>query len=201
MITFVGIAALLTITPGVDMALVMRNSLRGGMRAALGTTLGIVTGLLVWMFASAAGIASLLRASAEAFTILKLVGAAYLCFLGIQTILHARRSLGLHAREVRSSPNSPYRQGLLSNLLNPKIAVFYATFLPQFVSAGDSVFAKTVLLGSIHIAMGLVWLPLYAYAIVRAGAALRRPSVLRAVERLTGTVLVALGVRLAFAKR
>jgi threonine/homoserine/homoserine lactone efflux protein len=199
MITFVAIAALVTITPGVDMALVMRNSLRGGMRAALATSLGIITGLLVWMFASAVGIASLLRASAEAFTVLKIVGAAYLVFLGVQTILQTRR--GVRPPEERVRRSSPYRQGLLSNLLNPKVAVFYATFLPQFISADDPVFAKTLLLGSIHLTMGLVWLPLYAYAVVRAGAALRRPSVMRAAERLTGTVLVALGVRLAFARR
>jgi threonine/homoserine/homoserine lactone efflux protein len=197
-ITFVLIAALVTITPGVDMALVMRNTLRGGMQAALATSIGIISGLLIWMAASAFGVASLLRASAEAFTVLKLAGAAYLVYLGLQTLLQSRTPT-----EVRPPQRggSPFRQGLVSNLLNPKIAVFYATFLPQFIHPGDPVLAKTFLLGSIHIAMGLVWLPLYAYAIVRAGAALRRPSVVRAVERLTGTVLVALGVRLALERR
>jgi threonine/homoserine/homoserine lactone efflux protein len=197
-ITFVLIAALVSITPGVDMALVMRNTLRGGMHAALATTLGIIAGLLVWMTASAAGVASLLRASAEAFTVLKLLGAAYLVYLGVQTLLQSRTRTAARPRQRRGSP---FRQGFVSNLLNPKIAVFYATFLPQFVGPDDPVLAKTLLLGSIHIAMGLVWLPLYAYAIVRAGAALRRPSVMRAVERLTGTVLVALGVRLALERR
>jgi threonine/homoserine/homoserine lactone efflux protein len=197
-ITFVLIAALVTITPGVDMALVMRNTLRGGMHAALATTLGIIAGLLVWMTASAAGVASLLRASAEAFTVLKLLGAAYLVYLGVQTLLQARTRTEARPPQRRGSP---FRQGFVSNLLNPKIAVFYATFLPQFVGPDDPVLAKTLLLGSIHIAMGLVWLPLYAYAIVRAGAALRRPSVMRAVERLTGTVLVALGLRLALERR
>jgi threonine/homoserine/homoserine lactone efflux protein len=197
-ITFVVIAALVTITPGVDMALVMRNTLRGGMHAALATTVGIIVGLFIWMSASAAGVASLLRASAEAFTVLKLAGAAYLVYLGVQTLLQSRTPT-----EVRPPPRrgSPLRQGLVSNLLNPKIAVFYATFLPQFVGPDDPVLAKTLLLGSIHIAMGLVWLPLYAYVIVRAGAALRRPPVVRSVERLTGTVLVALGVRLALERR
>jgi threonine/homoserine/homoserine lactone efflux protein len=197
-ITFVLIAALVTITPGVDMALVMRSTLRAGMHAALATTLGIIAGLLVWMTASAAGVASLLRASAEAFTVLKLLGAAYLVYLGVQTLLQSRTPTEARPPQRRGSP---FRQGLVSNLLNPKIAVFYATFLPQFVGRDDPVLAKTLLLGSIHIAMGLVWLPLYAYAIVRAGAALRRPSVMRAVERLTGTVLVALGVRLALERR
>jgi threonine/homoserine/homoserine lactone efflux protein len=197
-ITFVLIAALVTITPGVDMALVVRNTLHGGMHAALATTLGIIAGLLVWMTASAAGVASLLRASAEAFTMLKLLGAAYLVYLGVQTLLQSRTRSEARPPQRRGSP---FRQGLVSNLLNPKIAVFYATFLPQFVGPDDPVLAKTLLLGSIHIAMGLVWLPLYAYAIVRAGAALRRPSVMRAVERLTGTVLVALGVRLALERR
>jgi threonine/homoserine/homoserine lactone efflux protein len=197
-ITFVAIAALLTITPGVDMALVMRNTLRGGMHAALATTVGIIGGLLIWMSASAFGVASLLRASAEAFTVLKLAGAAYLVYLGLQTVLRSRTPA-----EVRrlQRGGSPFRQGLVSNLLNPKIAVFYATFLPQFIHPGDPALAKTFLLGGIHIAMGLVWLPLYAYLIVRAGRALRRPSVVRAVERVTGTVLVALGVRLALERR
>ena len=198
MITFVGIAALVTITPGADMALVLRNTLRGGMPAALGTTLGIVTGLFAWAAASALGVASLLRSSADAFTVLKLVGAAYLVFLGLQTIVRSGRGATLDDAPHRGSA---YRQGLLSNLLNPKIAVFYATFLPQFISPGEPVLAKSLLLGSIHAAMGLVWLPLYAYAIVRAGRVLRRPAVLRAVERLTGAVLIAFGVRLAFARR
>jgi threonine/homoserine/homoserine lactone efflux protein len=199
---FVGVAALLTITPGADMALVTRNALASGWRAALLTTLGINSGVLTWAAASAVGLAALLRASAEAFTVLRVAGGAYLALLGLQTLWRARGRAG---RPDPAGPRAParppgawaFRQGLLTNLLNPKIAVFYTAFLPQFIAPGDPVLAKSVLLAAIHNVMGLAWLSAYAWLVARAGDVLRRPWVKRLLDRVTGSVLVVLGARLA----
>lgn len=199
LLAFLAVAALLTVTPGPDMALVTRNAFRG-MQAVVRTSLGIVSGLLVWGAASAVGVAALLAASATAFTLLKLVGAAYLCWLGLQTLLASRRHASTAAPR-RTRGGSAYRQGLLSNLLNPKIAVFYTTFLPQFIAPGQPVLERSLLLATLHALMGLAWLVAYGYAVHRAGALLERPRVRRALDRVTGSVLVAFGLRLATARR
>jgi threonine/homoserine/homoserine lactone efflux protein len=136
---FLGVIALLTITPGADMAMVSRSVFMGGRRDAFATTLGISAGCLIWALASAAGIAAVLAASETAYDTLGLVGAAYLVWLGVQSLLAARR--GYHGGEtVQGAAHrgpSPFRQGLLTNLFNPKIALFYTTFLPQFIGPGD----------------------------------------------------------------
>jgi threonine/homoserine/homoserine lactone efflux protein len=203
-VAFSAVAALLTVTPGADMALVTRNALDGGQRAAFATTLGIVTGIMAWALLSAVGIAALLAASATAFSILKLAGAAYLVVLGVRAIW---RSRGRATPERNAPPErvgergSPFLQGLLTNLLNPKIAVFYTTLLPQFIVPGDPVLIKSLVLAAIHNALGLVWLSGYAWAVTTAGDLLRRPRARRALDRLTGVVLIALGVRLALERR
>jgi threonine/homoserine/homoserine lactone efflux protein len=204
-LAFTGVAAVLTITPGIDMALVTRSALTVGRRPTFATTLGIITGLAIWGAASAVGIAALLAASATAFGVLKLVGAAYLVYLGVQTLWRARTrtthedASPVGAREMPAG--AAFRQGLLSNLLNPKIAVFYTTLLPQFVVAGDPVLAKSLLLTGIHVAMGLVWLTAYAWLVTRAGDLLRRPRARRALEAISGSVLVGLGIGLALERR
>ena len=206
MLAFAGIAALLTITPGADMALVTKNALSGGSRAALATTVGIVTSIMAWAAASALGVAAVLAASGTAFTVLKLVGAAYLIFLGLQAIWGTRRRGALYSEPEISAGDgraeaSAFRQGLVTNLLNPKIAVFYTTLLPQFIVPGDPVLLKSLLLAGIHNLMGLVWLTAYATLVTRAGDVLRRPRIKRALDRVTGGVLIALGVRLATHER
>ena len=204
-IAFVGIAALLTITPGADMALVTKNALAGGRGAALTTTFGIVTGVMAWAVASALGIAALLAASATAFVVLKLVGAAYLVLLGLQAIWGTRRGAASSdpdiGEEEKRAEGSAFRQGLITNLLNPKIAVFYTTLLPRFIVPGDPVLLKSLLLAGIHTLMGLVWLTAYATLVTRAGDVLRGPRVKRALDRVTGGVLIGLGVRLATDER
>jgi threonine/homoserine/homoserine lactone efflux protein len=200
LLAFLAVAALLTITPGPDMALVTRNAFRG-MRSVVHTALGVVTGLLVWGTASAAGVAAVLAASATAFTLLKIVGAAYVCWLGLQTLRAANRHGTVPAGSARARGGPPYRQGLLSNLLNPKIAVFYTTFLPQFIGPGQSVLARSLLLAALHALMGLAWLVAYGYSIHRAGNLVARPAVRRFLDRLTGTVLVGFGLRLATISR
>jgi threonine/homoserine/homoserine lactone efflux protein len=202
-LVFVGIAALLTITPGADMAIVGRSVLTGGLRDGLATTLGILAGCLGWAAVSAAGVAAVLAASETAYDALRLAGAAYLVWLGAQSLLTAWRGGELRAPEQmhgRRRP-SPFRQGVLTNLFNPKIAIFYSTFLPQFIAPGDPALLISLLLAGVHVAMGLVWLSGYAYLLDRAVTAFKGSRVRRALDALTGTVLVGLGLRLAAERR
>jgi RhtB (resistance to homoserine/threonine) family protein len=203
---FVGIAALVIVAPGPDTVLVTKNALIHGRRAALGTSLGVNTGLLIWTVAAALGLAAVVRESAVAFTVLKLVGAVYLVWLGLQALRAARRhavSEPLHA--TRQSPRVGallgFRQGLLSNLANPKIAVFFTGLLPQFVSAREPILEPFLLLGGLFVLMTVVWLSGYALLAVRASALLGRPRVRATLDRVTGVVLVGLGVRLALERR
>ena len=198
-LVFLGVITLLTIAPGADMAMVARSVFMGGRRAAFATTLGISAGCVIWALASAAGIAAVLAASETAYDTLRLVGAAYLVWLGVQSLLAARR--GYYASEPlgaagRSGP-SPFRQGLLTNLFNPKIALFYTTFLPQFIGPGDPVLLRSLAMASVHILLGLAWLSAYAWLLDRAVEAFRGSRVRRALDALTGAVLVALGFRVA----
>jgi RhtB (resistance to homoserine/threonine) family protein len=197
---FLGIVALLTITPGADMAMVARSVLSGGRRDAFATTLGISAGCLVWAVASALGIAAVLAASQTAYDALRLVGAAYLVWLGLQSLHAAWRGAEPEARPTERR-SSPFRQGLLTNLFNPKIAVFYSTFLPQFIGPGDPALLISMLLAGVHIALGVLWLSLYAWLLDRAVTAFKRARVRRALDALTGTVLVGLGLRLAAERR
>lgn len=200
LLAFIGVASVLTVTPGADMALVTRSALVHGFRAAWWTGLGVCTGLLVWGVLSAVGLSALLKASAVAYTTLKIAGAAYLVWLGVAALRQSRRRAGTGAvssgRDAVGAGQA-YRQGLLSNLLNPKIGVFYTTFLPQFIADGQSVLGRSLLLTSLHFGIGLAWLSAYGLAVCRAGDVLRRPAVRRALDRFTGAVLIGFGVRLA----
>jgi threonine/homoserine/homoserine lactone efflux protein len=195
---FIAVAAVLTLTPGVDMALVTRTALERGPRAARLTAAGICSGLLVWAALSALGVAAVLSASAEVYTVLRLAGAAYLLFLGVQALL---RAAGPDRVEAPRAHGAPFRQGLVTNLLNPKIAVFYTTFLPQFIGPHQPVLLTSLLLASIHAALSLLWLSAYGTVVARAGDVLRRGRARRALEALSGAVLVGLGVRLALERR
>ena len=200
-LVFLSVIALLTISPGVDMAVVARSALTGGRGAAFATTLGVMAGLVVWAVASALGVAALLAASQVAYDTLRLAGAAYLVWLGVQSLLAARRGEHQPLAVAGARSSSPFRQGLLTNLFNPKIAVFYSTFLPQFIAPGDPVLLMSLALAGVHILMGLVWLSLYAWALDRAAARFRGSRVRRTLDAVTGTVLVGLGLRLAAERR
>jgi threonine/homoserine/homoserine lactone efflux protein len=191
---FLGVITLLTITPGADMAMVSRSVFLGGRRAAFATTLGIGAGCMVWAIASAAGVAAVLAASETAYDALRLVGAGYLVWLGVQSLLAARSGLPEHAHTTR---RSPFRQGLLTNLFNPKIALFYTTFLPQFIRPGDPVLVLSIGMATVHVLLGIVWLSAYAWLLDRAVDAFRGSRLRKALDVLTGSVLVALGIRVA----
>jgi RhtB (resistance to homoserine/threonine) family protein len=194
------VLALLTISPGADMALVAKITLERGRRAALIATLGICSGLFVHAIASALGLSVILATSAEAFTIVKLVGAAYLAYLGVQALRSSFRHATAEALPPRRA-TTPFFEGLLSNVLNPKVAVFYLTFMPQFMSPSDNVLARSVAFAVAHSIMGVVWLTAYAYVLSRIGVLLGRSGVQRWLERVTGGVLIALGARLALERR
>jgi threonine/homoserine/homoserine lactone efflux protein len=200
---FVGISILVIVAPGQDMALVTRNTLLAECKSGMFTALGVVTGLTLWSIAAAVGLAALLRASEPAFLAVKLVGAAYLVFLGAQALYSAfvrngsERSEGRAASRGQLSTVGAFRQGVISNLGNPKIAVFFTGLLPQFAARGQANFLTMILLGLLFCALTLLWLTGYASVISRAGDFLRRPRIRRAIEGLTGTVLLAFGLRLA----
>ena len=198
---FLAVALVIVVTPGPDMALVLRNTLEGGRIAGLATSAGTCSGLLVHAFAAALGLSALLLASSRAFTVVKLVGAGYLVFLGIRTFLRAGRTQrdGVNVGSVR--PWAAYRQGVMTNVLNPKVALFFVSLLPQFVQAGEGFVWRLLLLAGLFIAMGLVWLTVYTFALHSFGRFLSRGSIRTAIERVTGAVLVALGMRLAFDRR
>jgi threonine/homoserine/homoserine lactone efflux protein len=207
-VTFVGVAAILTILPGADMALVTRNVLALGRRPTLLTILGIASGCVIHATASALGLSAILATSATAFTVVKTIGAAYLVWIGIQSIREAGRPAavatladGISTGRAGKKNSGAFVQGFLTNILNPKVAVFYLTFLPQFIAPGEPVLRRSLLLASVHIAMGLVWLTTYAWFIDRLGGVLTRPRVKATFERATGGVLIALGARLAWERR
>ncbi len=195
MLAFLAISALVIVTPGPDTALTIRNALLGGRRGGVGTALGVAIGQACWTLATSAGIAALLSASRPAFLALRLLGSAYLVYLGLESLRRAVSGVqdsGPVRRRAR-----PFRQGLLSNLSNPKMAVFFTSLLPQF---GHS-FAALLALGLVFSCMTLAWLTAYGIAVARAGDFLRRGWVRRALDALTGAVLVALGARLATERR
>jgi RhtB (resistance to homoserine/threonine) family protein len=186
--------------------LVIRNVLRGGRADGVATTFGIVSGLLVHASLSALGVSLLLARSATAFQALKLAGAAYLIWLGIRAL---RAAAGRDAARVdgiaaaaKGNPTArrSYREGLLTNLLNPKVVIFYVAFLPQFIEPGDPVLAKSLLLAAIHAVQGVLWLGGLSFALERGRRFILMPAVRRALEAVCGTVLVAFGLRLALAR-
>jgi threonine/homoserine/homoserine lactone efflux protein len=194
---FFGVAALVIVTPGQDTALTIRNSLLGGRLSGLSTALGVSVGQCAWAVATSAGLAALLVASEPAFVALRLFGAAYLILLGAQALRAAvgRRSsrmIGAAAKRGTARPVVGFRQGLVSNLGNPKMAVFFPSLLPQFAHS----FVALLVLGLVFAAMTLLWLSLYALVVSRAGDLLRRPRIGRVIDAVVGAVLVAFGVRL-----
>lgn len=203
---YLAVATLLIVTPGPDTALVTRNALLAGRRAASFTTLGIGAGSIIWALASVYGIAVLLEESVVAFTVFKFVGAAYLGYLGLRSLIACFRRSERATVIPSTSQTRPlkertaFRQGLLSNLLNPKAGAIFATTLPQFITPGDPAL-RLVLMLLAYEAILLTWLHLYGYLISRAGQSRFGTRIRTLLQGATGVVLLALGVRLAFEQR
>ena len=208
LLTFLGVAVVMIVTPGPDTALTIRNTIAGGRAAGLGTAIGVCSGQAIWTLAAAAGVAALLVASEPAFLALKYAGAAYLVFLGLQTLASALRPDTRHAHSApaaaphaRLTTRSALRQGLISDLANPKAAVFFTSLMPQFTPTEGPAFPVLLGLGLLFSLMTFAWLALYASAVDRLRELLSRTGVRRALDATMGTVLVALGGRLALEKR
>ena len=196
LLAFVGISLVVIMTPGQDTALTIRNTLLAGRPNGIKTAAGVAAGQLVWALAASTGLAALLAASEPAFDALKLAGAAYLVLLGLQALKDAVRGTAT-PHEPADSTAHGFRQGLISNLGNPKMAVFFTGLLPQFAPEAGPAFATMLALGVLFAALTLAWLTLYAFAVERARHALGRPAVRRALDAVTGTALIALGIRVA----
>jgi RhtB (resistance to homoserine/threonine) family protein len=201
---FLLISVLLILIPGPDTAIVTKHALLAGRRGGVFASVGVATGLAIWTLAAAVGVAAILRASEVAFLALKIAGAIYLVWMGIQ-LLRDRSTLapgvGGDGAPRRGAAKKALRQGLLSDLSNPKIAVFFTSFLPQFVHGDSHGFASLLVLGTIFCVLTLLWLVFYGMLVGHGSAVLRRPAVRRALDRFTGVVLVAFGIRLAFEHR
>jgi threonine/homoserine/homoserine lactone efflux protein len=201
LLPFLALSVLVIIIPGPDTAVVTKHAIVDGRRGAMLASIGVVLGLTTWTVAAAFGIAALIRASAPAFDALKLVGAGYLIWIGLQ-LLRARPHVVAGDERPRASRGvRSLRQGLLSDLGNPKIAIFFTSFLPQFVHGSGSAFAPLLLLGGIFVALTLVWLAVYSLVVGQASGLMRRPRVRAILDRFTGVILVGFGIRLAFEHR
>lgn len=202
--SFALVVGLLTLTPGLDTALILRTSTLGRRRSAWGVVLGIQTGTLVWGVFTSLGVTALLTASHVAYTALRWIGAAYLVWIGLRMLRDTFRKVpapdaddALPAAGV-DSVGGGWRQGTLTNLLNPKMGAFYVAVLPQFIPPGTGHFTMGLLLTGVHILLGLLWAAvLIGFARVLHGW-LRKPHARRLLDRITGTVIGVFGIRLAF---
>jgi threonine/homoserine/homoserine lactone efflux protein len=195
---FFAVAIVVIVVPGQDTALTIRNTLLGGRRSGVLTAIGVSTGQACWTLAASTGIVAVLQASEKAFLALRVVGAAYLVFLGVQALARAIRKrpetgLLVGGADRLLSPPAAFRQGLVSNVGNPKMAVFFTSLLPQFGSS----FFRLAAFGLLFCTLTLLWLSAYAAVVARASNFLRHSRVRRSIEGLTGAVLIALGLRLA----
>ena len=199
LIAFAGVSLLLSVTPGPDMAVVTRNALAHGRRGVVLTTTGIALALSFWISATAFGVSALLRSSADLFFGLKLIGAAYLAYLGVRTLIDSRQQpADLLATAPPPAPaHAIFRQGFLSALTNPKLGVFFVTFLPQFVVPGQAVLPRLLELGLVFAVIGWTWMIVYGLMVTRIRVFITAPRVRQWMERVTGVVLLGFGARLA----
>lgn len=198
LLPFLAVVAMITVTPGPDTALVVRNTLRGRLRDGVLTALGCSFGLLVWGVAAALGLATLMSTSASLFGVLRILGGAYLIWLGLRILWSTRHGAEAQAASAQLQPEGgrPLLEGLLTDLLNPKAAAFFTALLPQFVTSTDRVLTTTLLLAAIAAVAAFIGFVAYAALAARARAALGRASLRRWLDRATGMVLLGLGMRM-----
>jgi threonine/homoserine/homoserine lactone efflux protein len=200
LLAFIAAASLLTIAPGLDTALVLRTAATAGLRRAALAGLGIAVGCFGWAILVALGLGALLAASQVAYTTLRWIGAAYLVWVGYKMLRNPRRTF-LPEAGGNEGQRVAFTTGLLTNLLNPKVGVFYVSFLPQFVPQGVSVAPYILLLGAIHAVLGLIWFSCLIIATRPFARLLQRPSVVETCDRVTGGMFVTFGVGLALQSR
>jgi threonine/homoserine/homoserine lactone efflux protein len=202
LLAFIAAAAVLTVTPGTDTALVLRAAMVDGRRPAALASIGVALGCLTWGAAVSLGLGALLQASELAYDILKFAGAAYLVWVGARLLRQPRTELAPAAGQAApQGAAQAFWRGLLTNLLNPKVGVFYVSFLPQFLPAGTNVAAYSFFLAALHVGLTLAWFAVLTAATAPLSDWLRRPSAMKTLDRLTGTVFVAFGIRLAVSTR
>lgn len=200
LLAFTFAATLLTLTPGLDTALILRTATVEGKQQALRAALGINAGCLLWGAAVAFGLGALIAVSELAFSLLKYCGAAYLAWLGLNMLLRPRSALS--RVETAGKPQANwFLKGMTGNVLNPKIGIFYVSFLPQFIPQGQPLVAWTFALVSIHVLLGLIWSMVLIGATRPLAGVLRREKVIKWMERTTGMIFVLFAARLAFSKR
>ena len=199
LLAFAGVSLLLAVTPGPDMAVVTRNALAHGRRGVVLTTSGIALALVIWVTATAVGLSALLRSSGEVLFLLKIVGACYLAYLGVRTLLESRvRPADLLAATPPAAPaHAVFRQGFLSAISNPKLGVFFVTFLPQFVLPSEPVLPRLLELGVTFALIGWIWMNVYGLFVTRLRQVITTPRVRQWMQRVTGVVLLGFGARLA----
>jgi len=195
-LAFIAAATVLTITPGVDTAMVLRAAATEGPKSAALAGVGIAIGCLIWAGVVSLGLGALLQASELAYTTLRWIGAAYLMWIGAKLIWKPRTAW-VDSGGGTPSGLSAMRAGFFTNITNPKIGVFYVTFLPQFIPHGANVAAYSFLLALVHIALSVVWFAALIAATVPLGRMLRRPSVTKTLDRVTGSIFIAFGIKLA----
>ena len=204
LLTYLIAITLLTITPGVDTMMVLRNTLRGGARDGLVSSLGICLGLFVHATLSAVGISAVLLYSANAFSVLKIIGACYLLWLGfssLKSFWHARyETQPPTAMHLAFRPWRSLREGFLSNVLNPKAIIFYMAFLPQFIDPQGSALWQSLYLASLHFVVGTVWQGILVAMICSAGTVMLNPKVRQKLDLFSGLVMLFLGARLLLEK-
>jgi threonine/homoserine/homoserine lactone efflux protein len=201
LLPFLGVATILAITPGPDMALVARNALVAGRAAVPATVAGVCAGIVVHVLAAAIGLSALLKASADAYAVVKILGGAYLVWLGIQawraSFSDSENQDWMLGVARRFAGGSAFSQGFISNVLNPKLIVFFISVMPQFTTGDGSFFAQVLILGAAFELLTVLWLVSYGLFVARVGEAMRHPRVRHLLERISGTVLVALGLQVA----
>ena len=201
LLVYIGVVVAIALLPGPDTAVVTKNALMHGRDAALGSAIGVNVGLSVWTVATALGVAAVIRSSATVYDSLKLIGAVYLIWIGVRALWDSRRVKDGTQTTTGSTRTidgrGGFRQGVISNLANPKVGIFFTSLLPQFVSSGHPALPQMLLLGAIFVALNILWMCSYALAAVRLSDLLSRARVKAALDRFTGLVLVGVGIRLA----
>ncbi|MEZ0582604.1 LysE family translocator [Erwinia sp. STN24] len=202
LLTFLFAITLLTMTPGFDTALILRTSAASGWKKALATSMGVNAGCMTWGTAVGVGLGALLLASEVAYNILRLAGAAYLLWLGVGLLLKPRSAFQEALPQAKQDGyRRVFMRGFLGNLLNPKVGIFYVSFLPQFIPAGGSVALWSIGMAFTHVVVGTLWNGMLIACTHYFAEKLRKPAVIKIMDRLTGCVFIGFAAKLALAKR